>query len=183
MIVHEPFWNPAAKVADIVLPTTTTLERNDIQAADMSRYYVAMRKVLDPVGRSRNDFDIFAELSDRLGFGVAYSEGRDQISWFRHMYEGARTAASELNYLVPCFDEFWLNGLNIRNLLECVPLLAEFRHDPGRDPLKTPSGKIEIFRMRSAPSAMRTVRHILHGSNLLNGWAAPKHAGSNSSVV
>ena len=29
-IMHEPFWTPAAKRADIVLPATTPLERSDI---------------------------------------------------------------------------------------------------------------------------------------------------------
>jgi biotin/methionine sulfoxide reductase len=144
VIVHEPFWNPAAKFADIVLPATTTLERNDIQAADMSRYYVAMRKVLDPVGQSRNDFDIFTELADRLGFGTAFSESRDEMSWLRHMYETARTVASR--YSLPCFDDFWRDGLyEFPEPLECVPLLSEFRDDPVRNHLKTKSGKIEIF--------------------------------------
>ena len=30
MIVHEPWWTPHARHADIVLPATTTLERNDL---------------------------------------------------------------------------------------------------------------------------------------------------------
>ena len=47
----------------------TTMERNDIQASELSRYYVAMHKIIDPVAQSRNDFDIFAELAQRLGFG------------------------------------------------------------------------------------------------------------------
>src|SRR5262249_25423400 len=72
VIVHEAWWAPGAKFADIVLPATTTLERNDIQASELSRFYAAMRKVVEPVGQSRNDFDIFAELAERLGFGVAY---------------------------------------------------------------------------------------------------------------
>jgi biotin/methionine sulfoxide reductase len=111
VFVHEPFWSPAAKFSDIVLPATTTLERNDIQAADLSRFYVAMRKAIEPVAQSRNDFHIFAELSERLGFGDAYTEGRDEMGWLRHMYDGAAERAAKLEYNMPSFDEFWDVGL------------------------------------------------------------------------
>jgi biotin/methionine sulfoxide reductase len=46
IIVHEQFWTPAAKRADIVLPATTTLERDDIGCATREGFYVAMRAVL-----------------------------------------------------------------------------------------------------------------------------------------
>jgi biotin/methionine sulfoxide reductase len=146
VIVHEPFWNPPAKFADIVLPATTTLERNDIQAADMSRFYVAMRKALNPVGQSRNDFDIFSELADRLGFGAAYSEGRDEMAWLRHMYDCAKTSAANFGYSLPCFDDFWQMGFfEFPALAVYKAPLKEFRDNPLSQPLKTPSGKIEIF--------------------------------------
>src|SRR6202035_2949711 len=106
IIVHEPWWSPPAKFADIVLPATTTLERNDIQASELSRFYVAMHKAIDPVGSSRNDFDIFAELAGRLGFGEPYTEGRDEMGWLRHMYDTARRQAASLGFAPPPFDEF-----------------------------------------------------------------------------
>ncbi len=151
VIVHEPWWNPAAKFADIVLPATTTFERNDIQAAEMSRFYVAMRQVVPPVGQSRNDFDIFAELSDRLGFGQAYTEGRAEMGWLRHMYDSARATARTLGYAPPEFDEFWERGIyEFPAPVEHEPLFGPYRDDPEKNHLKTPSGKIEIFSSRIA---------------------------------
>ena len=146
VIVHEPWWTPAAKFADIVLPATTTLERNDIQAAELSRFYAVMRKVIDPVDLARNDFDIFAELSDRLGFRRAYAEDRDEMGWLRHIYDHSRLAAAELGYELPIFDVFWADGIyEFPEPADPEPLLASFRRDPGTHPLKTPSGKIELY--------------------------------------
>ncbi len=151
VIVHEPWWGPAAKFADIVLPATTTLERNDIQAAEQSRFFVAMRQVVQPVGQSRNDFDIFAELSARLGFGQAYTEGRDEMMWLRHMYEKARHDAVARNHVLPDFDMFWEAGLYEFPTPEtCQPLFGSFRDDPVRNHLPTPSGKIEIYSEKIA---------------------------------
>ena len=146
VIVHEPWWNPAAKFADIVLPATTTLERNDIQASDLSRFCVAMYKVIDPVAKSRNDIDIFAELADRLGFGDAYAEGRNEMAWLAHMYERMRELAREKQYDVPPFDEFWREGiLEFPEPTDCPIFLGAFRNDPERNRLPTRSGKIEIL--------------------------------------
>jgi biotin/methionine sulfoxide reductase len=151
VVVHEQFWNPAAKFADIILPATTTLERNDIQAADLSRFYVAMRQVMKPFGQSRNDFDIFAELADRLGFRQEYTEGRDEMVWLRHMYDGAAMKAGKLGYSLPSFDEFWEIGIHeFPQPEKCVPYLGKFRDDPTIHPLKTPSGKIEIYSSKIA---------------------------------
>lgn len=151
VVVHEPWWNPPAKYADIVLPATTSMERNDILATDLQRYYIAMHKVVEPVGGARNDIDIFAELAQRLGFGDAYTEGRNEMEWLRHMYDGARDRAQALGYAPPAFDEFWEKGsYEFPMLREPKLLLSDFRADPVAHKLPTQSGKIEIYSARIA---------------------------------
>jgi len=151
VIVHEHWWNPAAKHADIVLPATTTLERNDILANDKQRFWVAMHKVIDPVGKARNDFDIFADLATRLGFGARFTEGRDEMGWLRFIYDAARTQALQRGYAPPEFDAFWESGIvEFPQPASPSVLLSEFRADPTASPLRTPSGKIEIFSQRIA---------------------------------
>jgi biotin/methionine sulfoxide reductase len=156
IIVHEPWWAPPAKFADIVLPTTTTMERNDIQASDLSRFFVAMRQVIAPVGQSRNDIDIFAELAQRLGFDAAYTEGRREMDWLAHMYEGARATASERGYDLPDFQTFWRDGIYEFPIpREPDIFLGTFHNDPDVNRLKTPSGRIEIYseiRLRRLPA-------------------------------
>lgn len=146
VIVHEPWWNPAAKHADIVLPATTTMERNDILANEYHPYWVAMHKVIEPVGEARNDFDILANLAERLGFGQAFTEGRNELGWLTYMYEEARKSAQSLGFNPPEFDAFWRLGHYEFPKQDVTPvLLAEFRADPDTNRLATPSGKIEIF--------------------------------------
>ena len=65
IIVHEPWWTATARHADIVLPATTTLERNDIGASHRDRYVFAMQQAIEPVGEARSDYAIFSELARR----------------------------------------------------------------------------------------------------------------------
>jgi len=110
IIVHESAWTPMAKFADIVLPATMTLERDDIGAAATDQRLVAMRRAMDPVGEARDDFDIFAALSKRLGVEQAFTEGRDSRQWLIHLYEPTRRALAEPGCDAPDFEEFWRRG-------------------------------------------------------------------------
>lgn len=146
IIVHEPWWTAAARRADIVLPATTTLERNDIGAAVRERYFVAMQQAIPPVGKARNEYDIYTDLAERLGFRDAFTDGRSEMDWLRHMYGESRKKAARRGVEMPDFDSFWDAGHLEFAAHEDPPVLFEgFREDPNAAPLKTPSGKIEIF--------------------------------------
>ena len=142
IVVHEPFWTPMAKRADIVLPATTPLERSDLGAAET--LLLAMRPVLDPYEESRDDFAIFCELANRLGFGESLSENRTAHEWVEHLYEKFRTG----NNGAPTFDEFQANGTIEHDMAPMGAtdqvFLAQFRADPSAHPLPTPSGRIEL---------------------------------------
>ncbi len=151
VIVHEQFWTPTAKAADIVLPATTTLERDDIGYSSNERYLVAMRKVQDPVGEARDDYAILADIASRLGVAEAFTEGRDAWAWVRHLYDSARTNAEAAGVALPDFEAFWEQGV-----IDLCPqprphvMLGAFRRDPRSHALSTPSGRIEIFSERIA---------------------------------
>ena len=82
IIVHEPWWTATARHADIVLPATTSLERNDIGGAPRDRFVIAMHKAIDPVGEARNDFDIFRDLAaaPRLRRRIRRGPRRDGVA-------------------------------------------------------------------------------------------------------
>jgi biotin/methionine sulfoxide reductase len=149
VIVNEIWWTPTARHADIVLPATTTLERNDI-AASADRYMFAMHQAIAPVGDARNDFDIFADLAQRLGFHDAFTEGRSEMEWLRHLYEVARQGASRFGIERPDFETFWQDGYFADPAPKNYDFLGDFRADPQANRLFTPSGRIEIFSERVA---------------------------------
>lgn len=145
IIIHEPWWTASARHADIVLPATTTLERNDIGAGARDRWLIAMRQAVPPQEGARNDHDIFTDLAAALGFGDAFTLGRSELDWVRTLYEGTWDRARKAGIELPGFDEFWAGGgTEIPYDREFV-LFADFRADPQAHPLRTPSGGIEIF--------------------------------------
>jgi biotin/methionine sulfoxide reductase len=146
VVVHETAWTPMARFADIVLPATMTLERDDIGAAATDPRLVAMRQVAPPIGQARDDFAIFADLSRRLGVEQAFTEGRDSWQWMVHLYDTTRGALAAAGWDAPEFDEFWRRGeLALPSRPDDGGFLRAFRDDPEANRLPTPSGRIEIF--------------------------------------
>ena len=151
VVVHEPWWTATARHADIVLPATTSLERNDIGGARRDKFIMAMAQAVLPVGEARNDFDIFSGLAMRLGIAESYTRGRDENAWLRHLYEQCRHSAGANAAALPDFDTFWNTGyLEIPAVSEEYVLFGDFRTDPDKHKLRTPSGKIELYSEKIA---------------------------------
>ena len=105
-----------------------------------------MHQALAPVGEARNDHDIFAALAARLGFGSAFTEGRGEMDWLRHLYDLFRQQVARERIELPDFDAFWRAGhIELPVADDGRVLFAAFRRDPEAHPLATPSGRIEIF--------------------------------------
>jgi biotin/methionine sulfoxide reductase len=146
IIVHEPWWTATARHADIVLPATTALERNDIGRASNDAHIYAMHRCVTPRGEARADYDIFSGLAARLGFAESFTEGRDEGQWLRHLYDVFRQAVSERRIELPEFDDFWAQGhIELPTADAERVMFADFRKQPTAHPLGTPSGRIEIY--------------------------------------
>jgi biotin/methionine sulfoxide reductase len=145
IIVQDPYFTATARRADIVLPATTSIERNDIGANSRSDLMIAMQQAIRPLGQSRSDYDIFSELASRLDVGDLFSEGRSEMDWLRHLYEDARAAnAIRHNFEMPDFDTFWNQGWALSPTQSNYTYLAEFRADPHAHGLDTESGRIVL---------------------------------------
>ena len=149
IIVNDAWWNPMARHADIVLPCTSPLERDDISGSPRDGYLFASRRVVEPYREARDDFAIFRGIAHELGIESEFTEDRDVDDWLRHLYDVTRQRASERAVEMPSFDEFRARGVfRMPDPERPVVMLEAFRSDPEANPLHTPSGRIEIFSER-----------------------------------
>ena len=146
VIVHEWCWNSLAKRGDIVLPCTTPLERQDIAMTPRDPYIVSMSKLTEPYAQSRNDYDIFAGIASELGISQAFTGGRSDAQWLRDIYEETRANVAHLGHDLPEYEKLLETGWHkLDDPSEPKIMLKDFRNDPVKNALATPSGKIEIF--------------------------------------
>lgn len=151
VVVHEQVWNPLARLADIVLPATSTLEREDIGFAYREPRVIAMKRVDPAPGEARDDHLIFAGIAEELGWRERFTEGLGPREWLARMWTEWREPLGRAGLTAPCFDEFWEAGeWRLPRPSRPVVMLEEFRRDPHAHRLATPSGRIEIHSERIA---------------------------------
>ena len=144
VVVQDCWWTASTRWADIVLPATSTLERNDLSSSgtySIDKIY-AMKQVIAPVGEALDDFEIFRRLSALCGVEYAFTEGKTPMDYVKEGYEASSAAAT-----VP-FEKFWKDGMAPVE----VPADArkwvrhgDFRADPVKNALHTPTGKVEMY--------------------------------------
>ena len=145
IIIHDSYWTSTARHADIVLPITTTLERDDVGGSHSNGRIMAMPRAMEPYAEARHDFEIFAALAKRLDVWDEFTEGRDTDDWLRPIYEANRSIQSTRGVDMPRFDDFWRDGSFQYPVTSTDHTAFErFRADPDGRPLGTPSGRIEL---------------------------------------
>lgn len=153
IVISEPYWTAAAKHADIVLPITTSFERNDItMTGDYSnQHLVPMKQVIKPQFEAKSDFEVFSEMAERLmtgGKGI-YTENKTEMMWINHFYNEAQKIGRANRIPMPNFSLFWQQNklIEMRYNEKNAQFVRyqSFREDPILNPLGTPSGKIEIY--------------------------------------
>lgn len=126
-IVHERFMTDTARYADIVLPSTSSLEHSDVYRS-YGHYCIQRTKpAIPPVGESKSNWEVFCLLGHGMGF--------DEPS-FR------QTADDLIDHLLsirsPMREGFDREAFSMGKAVE-IPLPSD-----ARTHFKTPSRKIEI---------------------------------------
>ena len=129
----DRFLTDTARFCDVVLPSTTFLERTDIVGGG-GNYVLYSNRVVKPPQGTMNDYDIFCALSERLGFGAEYSENKTEADWLDEFIENSEIENP---------DEFKRKGIHFGKDQKRVAF-ADFIADPASNPLNTPSGKIQL---------------------------------------
>lgn len=133
MVVHERFMTDTARYADVVLPSTSSLEHSDIYRA--YGHYAIQRAfpVIRPVGESKSNWDVFCLLAKAMGL---------EHTFFRQSADALIDGA--LKQPSP-----WLAQANLADIQQGkpveLPLPKEYKTN-----FRTPSGKIEILNVRES---------------------------------
>jgi trimethylamine-N-oxide reductase (cytochrome c) len=139
--VSQDIWMvPSSKYADVILPACTTLEHNDI--AGGWNYLVYMQQAIQPLYESLSDYDICSLVASKLGLGDAYTEGNTWDQWVQSVYASTKAPLSWADFTSQGFIKFTPKTMGN------TAAFADFRADPTKNPLATPSGLIEIFSQR-----------------------------------
>lgn len=172
-VVNQSIWHEGeTNFADVILPACTNFERWDIgEWANCGGYSIhnegqvnhrvvsIQHKCIEPLGESRSDFQIFLDISSRLGLSSYFAEGRTELEWCKMVFE-ASDVAKKISwsqflkkgyYVVPAEDEKlrpatsyrWFYEGRKKNVPEPIPLPSEYREQYGHG-LQTRSGKIEF---------------------------------------
>jgi anaerobic selenocysteine-containing dehydrogenase len=130
-VVHERFMTDTARYADIVLPSTSSLEHSDLYRS-YGHYCIQRAKaVIPPVGESKSNWEVFSLLAQKMGFDDPFFQQKadDLID---HL----------LSIRTPLREEIDEKALAAGVAVE-LPLPPDARNRFG-----TPSGKIEILNPR-----------------------------------
>ena len=142
---------PSGIWADVLFPIATHFERHDVALPwYKGHYYIHRPKVIEPLGESKTDLQVFTELAYRLGFGPGYNpkadrsyffdnEGVDEI-YLREWWEGR--VMGHQGVTMP-WDEFKKRG--VYKFVFDKPQIAFRKQIEEGAPFPTASGKIEIF--------------------------------------
>lgn len=127
-VVHERFMTDTARYADIVLPSTSSLEHGDLYRSYGTYCIQHAKAAIPPVGGSKSNWEVFRLLAKRMGFEEPFFH---------------QTADDLIDHLLsipsPMREGIDKEAFSAGKAVE-IPLPAN-----ARTLFKTPSGKIEIL--------------------------------------
>lgn len=145
VIVSEHAWTATARRADLVLPATTPLERDDLMMNRRDPALFYMSQFHAPLGQARDDYDFCHEIADHLGAAAAFSEGRTSAQWLQHMWGQARDVGRKAGFDMPDFEAFKAAGrFDVPQATQHRIAFKNFIEDPQGHPLGTESGKFTL---------------------------------------
>jgi molybdopterin guanine dinucleotide-containing S/N-oxide reductase-like protein len=146
MLAQHPWLENDCLFADIVLPVNTKFEEDDIAGDGGSGQFntvIDEKRCIEPLGESKSDYEIACLVAERLGLLEKYSGGRSIEEWIRVGFEtsGAKDYITfedwkKKGYIIFPTDPDWKKG---------SPGLRAFHDDPEKNPLPTPTGKLEFY--------------------------------------
>ncbi|WP_129952478.1 MULTISPECIES: selenate/tellurate reductase subunit YnfE [unclassified Rahnella] len=185
IVVLENFMTSSAKYADILLPDLMTVEQEDIIPNDYAGnmgYLIFIQPATSAKFERKGIYEMMSEVARRLGPDVynKFTEGRTQREWLQYLY----TKMLAKDPALPAYEELREMGIYKRkDPAGHFVAYKKFRQDPVANPLKTPSGKIEIYSSALAKIASEwelqkdeTISPLPVYASTFEGWDDPKRS-------
>jgi molybdopterin guanine dinucleotide-containing S/N-oxide reductase-like protein len=151
VLAQHPWIENDCEFADIILPSTTKFETNDIQVDVFTAEYRTIfldSKCVEPRGESKSDYEVVCAIAEKLGLLEEYTMGETEEGLLRKGFDnsGVQDMVSwdefkEKGYFVVPTDPDWKKK---------EVGMRKFAEDPANNPLRTPSGKLEYYSQRLA---------------------------------
>ena len=144
IVMWDLFLTDSAKYADILLPDAMSLEQPAVVTSEYCGnmpYGIMSLASTTPKFERRTLYSCLSDLADKMGEKDEFTEGRNEEEWLKVMYEEAR----EKNPKLPEYEQMLEQGVYRQKDENHHVAFEDFRKDPDANPLKTPSGKIEIY--------------------------------------
>ena len=149
IVVWETAMTDSAKYADILLPDLFRFEQvSQIGTGGDNAYMISGQPCTTPKFERKTLYDALTLIADKMGVKEQFTEGKTQEDWIKELYEAGAKADGNM----PTWDEIKEQGVYKRPLEPAIGL-GDFRTDPVKNPLSTPSGKIEIYSEQLAEIA------------------------------
>jgi molybdopterin guanine dinucleotide-containing S/N-oxide reductase-like protein len=172
-VVNQSIWYEGeAQFADILLPACTSFERWDIsEFANCGGYIqhsftqcnhrvaVLQHKCIEPLGESKSDYQIFWDLTKRLGLAAPFSEGASELEWCKRLFDATdlpghiswKDFLKKGYYVIPAppadrrdpVSFRWFAEGRPKDTPELAPLPGDYTEKMGQG-LQTQSGKLEF---------------------------------------
>ncbi|WP_348981233.1 DMSO/selenate family reductase complex A subunit [Bacillus sp. DNRA2] len=170
IVASDIFMTPSVKFADIVLPGTTFFERDDIGTPWSNGDYVILgNKTIEPLYECRNEYDVFAEIAEKLGVKEQFTEGRSMLDWVKYSIEQTRAT---IDPEFPTYEELKKKGVHYYKYNEPHIAFKAQIEDPANNKFETPSGKIELFS--KALYDMKNPEEIPAVAKYITSWEGPE---------
>ena len=194
LVVVDIFMTDTARMADIVLPGTTALEREDLRDAyhthEALSLFVKTDRAIEPIGHAMEDWKIWAELGKRMGYAEHFP-WRDTNELMRELLEPTNIELEQLKqnpggvvYREKRFRQYVEEGFNTpsKKVELYSETMAQFGHDPVptfREPIESPTsqpdlaGEYPLILATGARSRFYTHSEYRNISALRRLWPEP----------
>ncbi len=150
VLAQHPWLENDCLLADIILPSNTTLEVEDIvvnsRQGEQFHSIAIQKQAIPPVGESKSDFEVVGEVAKKLDLYDSFSEGKTTQDLEKIVFDNF-ISENDITWEDFKDKEYYVFPV-AKDWEKDPPGFRKFYENPADNPLPTPSGKLELYSER-----------------------------------